>query len=403
MRDGRVSIALGEVFVPTSDRLGSQATEPRVFSISKHDGVVPADEYHGRRIASEKLDTYKCLPDEGWAYSTIHIDEGSISRNTNGFDGVVSPMYTTMKWDSESNDPAFFEMLLRSSEMLTRYADSAQGSINRRRSLPWSTFSTMKVDVPLLAEQRRIVDLIGSLDEAIEAADVLALSLSRQRLDMFAGTIPNDSPTAPLGELLDEVIDHRGKTPAKLGGEFTERGVPVISAIHLKRGGIAWDERYRFVSQEMYERWMAVPLRRGDVLLTSEAPLGSVAQVPTDDPLVLSQRLFALRGKTDVLDSSFLRYFLQSARGQDQLIRRSSGTTVTGIRQSELLQIEIPLPPVVEQCAAVRVLGAIDEAAEAASSQAASLRHLRTNLLTSLLSGAHEIPESYNYLLTEAV
>ena len=169
-----------------------------------------------------------------------------------------------------------------------------------------------------------------------------------------------DVTHAPLQDLIELVIDYRGKTPKKLGGDFVESGIPVISAIHIKRGKIIWEERERFVSPEMYEKWMKEPLKKGDVLLTSEAPLGEVALVPSDDELVLSQRLFALRTKKELLDSRFLMYFFQSAIGQEALKSRSSGSTVIGIRQAELLKIEIPIPPLSEQKAIGDFLETLD-------------------------------------------
>ena len=163
-----------------------------------------------------------------------------------------------------------------------------------------------------------------------------------------------------LGDLVEVVIDYRGKTPKKLGGNFTEKGVPVISAIHLKRGRIIWKERERFVSPEMFHKWMKEPLRKNDVLLTSEAPLGEVALVPSDAALVLSQRLFAIRCNPELLDSNFLLYFFQSPLGQNELYRRASGSTVVGIRHEELLNVKIPLLPIEKQKTVGKVLNSID-------------------------------------------
>lgn len=163
-----------------------------------------------------------------------------------------------------------------------------------------------------------------------------------------------------LGDLLELVIDYRGKTPKKLGGDFAESGVPVISAIHIKNGRIAWEERERFVTQEMFRKWMKDPLKKGDVLLTSEAPLGEVALVPNDDDLVLSQRLFALRPNPQLLDAPYLMYFLKSTLGQRELQDRATGSTVVGIRQAELVNISVPHPPLRRQKLVGQVLSNLD-------------------------------------------
>ncbi|MBM7819178.1 type I restriction enzyme S subunit [Cellulosimicrobium cellulans] len=163
-----------------------------------------------------------------------------------------------------------------------------------------------------------------------------------------------------LEEALEVLIDHRGKTPRKLGSDFVSEGVPVASAI-LVRDGVLDLSEARFVDEETYSRWMPVPVKRGDVLLTSEAPLGRVARVRDDAPLVLGQRLFGLRGKNGVLDDGFLYYALQTDRLQSELSGRATGTTVVGIRQSALRDVRISLPEFSTQRAIGDVLGALDD------------------------------------------
>ena len=166
--------------------------------------------------------------------------------------------------------------------------------------------------------------------------------------------------TTTLEEVLDEIIDHRGRTPKKLGADFTNAGVPVISAKLIRQGAIDF-ENVRFVSHETWEKWMPLPLQEGDVILTSEAPLGKTAFVPSNDPLVLGQRLFALRGKADVIDNAYLRYWLESEVGQAQLAGRASGTTVLGIRQALLRKVEIDLPPLKAQRSVGKFLKALED------------------------------------------
>ncbi|MFC4016210.1 restriction endonuclease subunit S [Nonomuraea purpurea] len=158
-----------------------------------------------------------------------------------------------------------------------------------------------------------------------------------------------------LGESLELLIDNRGKNPP-----FTDTGIPVISAKHVKGGKLHLREA-RFVSPETYRSWMPVALMENDVILTSEAPLGRVALVKDSLPLVLAQRLYGLRGRRGVLDSKFLFYALQTGGLQAQLLARSSGTTVVGIRQPELLKLQIPAPDYPEQRKISALLGALDD------------------------------------------
>lgn len=171
--------------------------------------------------------------------------------------------------------------------------------------------------------------------------------------------------TATLDSLVDKVLDRRGITVRKLGSNFVPAGHRVISAKLIKFGRIdmAADEP-RFVDDPTYARWMETPLLPDDVLLTSEAPLGEVAYVSESLEWCLGQRLFAIRTNKRRLMGRFLYYALQSDAVRHDLHSRATGTTVEGIRQSELRRVQIPVPPVDAQRAIAYILGTLDDKVE---------------------------------------
>ncbi|UQN14189.1 restriction endonuclease subunit S [Gulosibacter sp. ACHW.36C] len=167
----------------------------------------------------------------------------------------------------------------------------------------------------------------------------------------------------PLREAAQLVIDHRGKTPKKLGGDWTESGHRVVSALNIKNSRVDSNEHH-YISTEMYEKWMPDPLRAGDVLVTSEAPLGEVAFLDRDVEWALGQRLFALRARPEILDGRYLYYLLKGGKPREELFARATGTTVLGIRQAELVRIQLELPSLGEQRAIAATLGALDDKIE---------------------------------------
>ncbi len=169
--------------------------------------------------------------------------------------------------------------------------------------------------------------------------------------------------TAPLGGILTKIIDHRGLTPKKLGGDFCTQGIPVISAKNIQNKQLQINSDIRYITKEMYDRWMPDKLEPSDVLLTSEGPLGEVAYL-RESNFCLGQRLFALRADSKVLVPRFLFYVLCSQPVRQRLNSRATGTTAQGIRQSELLKVEIELPPLPEQRAIANILGTLDDKIE---------------------------------------
>ena len=160
-----------------------------------------------------------------------------------------------------------------------------------------------------------------------------------------------------LENLLDALIDYRGKTPQKVN-----QGIPLITAKIVKGGRI--DTPEEFLENDDYDSWMRRGYPQiGDVVLTTEAPLGEVAQI-SYLPVALAQRIVTLRGKEGILDSTYLKYFLQSEIGQKRLSARETGTTVTGIKQSELRKVEITYPSFPTQRKIASILKSIDDKIE---------------------------------------
>ena len=163
--------------------------------------------------------------------------------------------------------------------------------------------------------------------------------------------------TDRIENLIDALIDYRGKTPQK-----DNQGIPLITAKIVKNGRI--DTPEEFLAHDDYDSWMRRGYPQiGDVVLTTEAPLGEVAQI-SYLPVALAQRIVTLRGKEGILDSTYLKYFLQSEIGQKRLSARETGTTVTGIKQSELRKVEITYPSFPTQRKIASILKSIDDKIE---------------------------------------
>lgn len=167
------------------------------------------------------------------------------------------------------------------------------------------------------------------------------------------------SDVRSIGDLIESLIDYRGKTPPK-----SDSGVPLITAKVIK-GGVILGEPREYIAEEIYDSWMRRGLpRTGDILVTTEAPLGEVAQVGEDARIALAQRVILLRADPAAVDPQFLFHYLRSPAARAGLMRRASGTTVSGIRQPELKAVEIQLLPRSAQVAVGRVLDAMDELIE---------------------------------------
>ena len=164
--------------------------------------------------------------------------------------------------------------------------------------------------------------------------------------------------TYKMEDALERLIDYRGKTPKK-----SDKGIMTLSAKSVRDGYIDYSQCY-YISPDEYKKFMVRGFPKiGDVLLTTEAPLGVVARLDRDD-VAIAQRLLTLRGKAGILDTGYLYYYLKSAVGQAKLKEKETGTTVTGIKQAEFRKILIDIPYIKEQQKIAGILSSLDDKIE---------------------------------------
>ena len=161
-----------------------------------------------------------------------------------------------------------------------------------------------------------------------------------------------------LIDKLELIIDYRGKTPKK-----SKSGVVTLSAKSVKMGYIDYSKAY-YISQETYKQFMVRGFpKKGDILITTEAPLGCIAKLNRED-VSLAQRLLTLRANGLELNNDYLMCFLMSPRGQFELKSRATGTTVQGIKKAEFEKVKILLPPIQTQKRIADILNAYDDLIE---------------------------------------
>jgi type I restriction enzyme S subunit len=275
-------------------------------------------------------------------------------------DGDFWPLNTSLfVKDFHGNDPKYIYYLLGNMRLERFHEGTGVPTLNR------NNIHGVTVPLPPLSEQKWIADVLDKADairrKRREAIGVAESFVSGLFMEMFA---PNRTPDSAavrvmsFDDAVSDFIDYRGKTPAK-----SSSGIPLVTAKVIKNGRILPADE--FIPARDYEAWMRRGLpRTGDVLFTTEAPLGEVAQV-TDERIALAQRVLLMRGKRGVLNNTFLRLAIKTPFVWNQIQSRSTGSTVRGIRQKELRQVTLPVPSIEEQDRFERIARRQEESIEA--------------------------------------
>ena len=144
---------------------------------------------------------------------------------------------------------------------------------------------------------------------------------------------------------IQKITDFRGRTPKKLGMDWSESGYLALSALNVKDGYIDFSQDVHYGDQALYDKWMSGnELHKGQVLFTTEAPMGNVAQVPDNRQYILSQRTIAFDVREDIITENFLATLLRSPAVFNTLTSLSSGGTAKGVSQKSLAGVEVRIP-----------------------------------------------------------
>lgn len=145
--------------------------------------------------------------------------------------------------------------------------------------------------------------------------------------------------------VLNKIVDYRGRTPKKLGLDWSPTGHLALSALNVKMGYVDKTVDAHYGDDHLYNVWMKDnDLYEGQVLFTTEAPMGNVAQVPDDNKYILSQRTIAFIPDRRVISDNFLAVILSASKCQKSLINRASGGTAKGVSQKTLSEISLDIP-----------------------------------------------------------
>ena len=216
-----------------------------------------------------------------------------------------------------------------------------------------------KVDlaIPSIEEQTKIGNFFKQLDDTIALHQRKLDLLKEQKKGYLQKMFPKNGAKVPelrfagfaddweqrkLGELVDFIVDNRGKNPPC----YHNQGIPVIDNYMIK------NTRYpnlslanRYIDKNTYNSFIRKQTLHDDILITLVGNgIGNICLSPNEVSVII-QNTLGLRFNLNNKD--FMFYTLQDKNGEIKKLDR--GMAQPSIRQDELLNIEILIPKKVEQ------------------------------------------------------
>ncbi len=280
-------------------------------------------------------------------------------------------------------------------------------SIKSGTNQPLVTQTSLKAQVTLLpsiAEQRRIADLIATLDRATDALRRTEASVSRAYSALQEEVYRIALRRMPLGDVAEVTVG-----PVFASGSFTEDASDprLLRGINVAAGSARWDatKRWPRIDVSKYGRYW---LRSEDVVVAMDATFTATGEMrvarlgPEDLPALLVQRVARLRPLNTRATPGLLYHLLRSARACAGLRDAQTGAFAPHISADDIRATSLPALGAAEARRWERVLEAADQQASRARAYITSGARLRAALLADLMSGAHAIPASYDRFIDGA-
>lgn len=326
----------------------------------------------------------RCLPRYAWYYLTSRPAKSAISSLAAGTSGSMQNIAQEAFMGISFPLPPLDEQ-----RSIVRFLDA----------------KTAQIDA-LIAKKRQLIEKLKEKRQALiartvthglppEAAKAAGLEPSPETKDAgveWLDRLPTHWQILPMTKYLSEMSDYRGKTPEK-----TDEGVFLVTARNVRMGFIDYQCSQEFVAVDEYDEIMRRGLPKvGDILFTTEAPLGNVALVDRED-IALAQRIIRFRMRKNDFQSRFALYAMLADYFQSQLKSLSTGSTAEGLKASKLSVLRLIAPPVREQHAIAAFLDAecdqIDGLIDTTTSATDKLQEYRQSLITAAVSGQIDVRE----------
>jgi type I restriction enzyme, S subunit len=408
---GWTTRTLRELASIVTERVGT--TECTPYTVTSGVGLVSQQEKYGRTIAGNSFRTYVVLQKNDFAYNksaTKAFPQGFIARYVGEERAAVpNSIFTCFRVDDDAVSPSYLEHLfsfnLHGKWLRGRISVGARahGSLNVDDDDVMALPVLLPDGPASLEEQQKIARCLTSLDEAIAAHGEKLAALKAHKQGLMQQMLPRKGELLPrlrfpefqdhgewkcdeLSRCLKDLIDYRGKAPPK-----SSSGVPLITARNVRSGWLEM-KNPEYIDADKYEEWMSKGIpEAGDVLFTTEAPLGNVARFPNAGKFALGQRIVALQANTDRCLSEFLFQSLLGPRMQEEIEFHSTGSTAKGIKSTVLVKISFCYPGREEQRRIADCLASLDDLIAAQTEALDVLRTTKTSLMQQLFPALEEI------------
>lgn len=306
----------------------------------------------------------------------VPSDDVAIIQNTIGFE-----------CNDKIDEVFLYYYLLYRQEFIRKFdRGSGQPSIRKTDLLD------MEVNIPNISKQKRIREVLFSIDEKIENNNVINNNLEQQ-IEMILLKTINGTDTQPvkLGDYL-YIKGRIGWKGLKKSEYLPISNYRIINGESLTLSGIDWNKA-SYISAERYEESPEIMLSIGDILLSKDGTIGKIGYVDKlDVPTSVASGIFVIRNtRESEISTQFIYYLLKSKLFKAFISSRTEGSVIPHLYQKDFMEFEFKLPSPDDMKAFDSITATMFSLVFSNLNENERLTHLRNSLLPNLMSGELDV------------
>jgi type I restriction enzyme S subunit len=291
---------------------------------------------------------------------------------------------------------SYFSYYLLHDFYLRGGTETLQKATTGIRNLDFKTYLQTPVFLPPLDEQRRIAEVLLSVDRAIaaqsEVCDQTEITFNSLANASFAAgneASSNVWPISPLGDLCESIQVGIVVRPASYYVEIG--GIPTLRSLNVGENRLDLDDLV-YISTDGHRLNSKSSLRPGDVVTRRTGEPGKTAVIPPLFPNGLNCIDIIFSRPTDKLRAAFLSFFMNSDAAKRQVTGLQGGLAQQHLNVGEMRKLKVPQPAVHVQDEVVETLKSASDRVEGEKALLDRLLSLRSAIGVDLLSGRVRVP-----------
>jgi len=301
-------------------------------------------------------------------------------------------------------DKFYLFYVLKFSKFRNKIIASMIGTTGRQRASKMSVINLL-IPLPPLPEQRRIAEILSTVDNAIQKVDAAISKTERLKKgllhelltkgighkefkDTEIGRIPKEWEVVRICNLFNV---ETGTTPSTKEKEYWENGrINWFTPIDLSKlgGKIFLGDSERKITDKALKETNLTIMPKGSILISTRAPVGYVALLKEEG--TFNQGCKGLIPKKSAeIHTTFYCYYLSSIK--QKLQNLSGGSTFRELSKVSLENLKIPLPPLPEQRKIAEILSTVDQKLDLLKRRKEKLARIKKGLMNDLLTGKRRV------------